>query len=118
MLTASLTTIECDRALVRAVALGFLTEAAAGERRTLLGRAADHWMLFELDAAVAERARRPFPAEPIRTLDAIHLATAALASSLVPELSVVSLDRRVRRSARELGFKLLPEQEPSASKSP
>jgi predicted nucleic acid-binding protein len=67
---------------------------------------------------VAERARRPFPAEPIRTLDAIHLATAALANSLVPELAIVSLDRRVRRSARELGFTLLPEPEPPESKSP
>jgi len=117
VLTASLTAIECDRALVRAVALGLLTEAAAGEKRAILGRAADHWMVFELDAAVAERARRPFPAEPIRTLDAVHLATATLANALVPEMAVVSLDRRVRHSARELGFTLLPEQTPAEPKS-
>ena len=57
-----------------------------------------------------ERARHPFPAEPVRTLDAIHLATAALALSLVPEMAVLSLDRRVRACAREMGFRLLPER--------
>jgi len=112
VLSASLTAIECDRALVRAVTLGLLPEAVAAEKRAVLARSADHWVVFELDAAVAERARRPFPAEPIRTLDAIHLATAALAHSLVPEMTLLSLDKRVRGSARQMGFALLPEPEP------
>jgi predicted nucleic acid-binding protein len=86
-----------------------LSEAAAAERRALLTRALDHWVVFELDAAIAEGARRPFPAEPPRTLDAIHLATASLAHSLLPELAVLSLDRRVRESARQMGFLLAPE---------
>jgi len=45
----------------------------------------------------------------LRTLDAIHLATATLAQSLVSELAVVSLDDRVRASARQMGFRVLPE---------
>jgi PIN domain len=112
VLSASLTAIECDRVLVRAVTLGLLTEGLAAERRAVLGRTVDHWVVFELDSAVAERARRPFPTEPVRTLDAIHLATATLANSLVPEMAVLSLDRRVRLSARQLGFTLLPERDP------
>jgi predicted nucleic acid-binding protein len=52
--------------------------------------------------------RRPFPEEPIRTLDAIHLATALLAKSLVPDLALLSLDERVRRSATQLGLTVLP----------
>jgi predicted nucleic acid-binding protein len=112
VLTASLTVIECDRALVRAVTLGLLPEAKAAERREALVRGAEHWVIFELDAAVAERARRAFPGEPIRTLDAVHLATAALASSLVPDMVVLSLDRRVRGSARQMGFSLRPEPNP------
>jgi len=66
-------------------------------------------VVFDLDAEIVERARRPFPDEPIRTLDAIHLATATLAQSLVSELAVVSLDDRVRASARQMGFRVLPE---------
>jgi predicted nucleic acid-binding protein len=112
VLSASLTAIECDRALVRAVARGLLSEALAAEKRAVLARGADHWMVFELDAAAAERARRPFPAEPIRTLDAVHLATAALAQSFVPGMALLSLDKRVRGSARQMGFALLPEREP------
>jgi predicted nucleic acid-binding protein len=94
------------------VATGLLPEAVASDRRSVLNRTAGHWILFEMDAAVVERARRPFPAEPIRTLDAIHLATAALARSLVPDMAVLSLDRRVRASAGLMGFRLLPEREP------
>jgi predicted nucleic acid-binding protein len=68
-------------------------------------------VVFELDRAIVDRARRAFPAEPLRTLDAIHLATATLANSLVPDMAILSLDRRVRTSAREMGFALLPERE-------
>jgi predicted nucleic acid-binding protein len=66
-------------------------------------------VIFDLDADIIERARRPFPAEPIRTLDAIHLATATLSHSLVPDLAVLSLDDRVRRAARQMGFEIVPE---------
>lgn len=109
VLSSSLTLIECERVLIRAVATNLLPEAAAAERRAVLARTADHWIVFDLDAEVMERARRPFPAEPIRTLDAIHLATAVLARSLVPDLAVLSLDARVRHSAEQMGFHTLPE---------
>jgi hypothetical protein len=108
VVTASLTAIECDRALVRGVTLGLLSEAAASQRRAMLARGLHHGVVFELDRAIEERARRAFPAEPLRTLDAIHMATAALAHSLVPELAVLSLDRRVRASAHQLGFATAP----------
>jgi predicted nucleic acid-binding protein len=108
VLASGLTLIECERVLIRAVATNLLTEAAAAERRAVLARTAEHWVVFDLDAEVMERARRPFPAEPVRTLDAIHLATALLARSLVPDLALLSLDERVRRSAEQLGFRLLP----------
>jgi len=108
ILSSCLTLIECDRVLFRAAATGLLPEAAAAERRALLALSAEHWVTFDMDAEVIERARRPFPAEPIRTLDAIHLATAVLARSVVPDLSILSLDDRVRRSGEQMGFQVLP----------
>jgi hypothetical protein len=84
VVASSLTLIECERVLIRAVATNLLPEAAAAERRAVLARTADHWVVFDLDAEVIERARRPFPAEPIRTLDAMHLATALLARRARP----------------------------------
>ena len=112
MLASCLTLIECERVLMRAVTKKLLPEAAAAERRGLLARSAGHWVTFDIDAEVMERARRPFPPEPIRTLDAIHLATADLARSLVPGLAVLSLDERVRRSAEQMGFRILPGDAP------
>jgi predicted nucleic acid-binding protein len=108
VLTSALTLIECERVLIRAVATRLLPEAVAAEQRALLSRAAEHWIVFDLDGEVVDRARRPFPAEPIRTLDAIHLATALLARSMVADVLLLSLDDRVRRCADAMGFPLAP----------
>jgi hypothetical protein len=62
-----------------------------------------------MDAEVVDRARRPFPVEPIRTLDALHLSHALLVRSLAPELALLSLDRRVRKNGKALGFETIPE---------
>jgi hypothetical protein len=53
---------------------------------------------------VLARSGRPFPVEPVRTLDAIHLATVALAAD-APELAtVMTRDARVRANAVALGY--------------
>ena len=107
VLSSTLTLVECDRVLIRAVAAAGLEEAVAAERRGLRS-AVEHWILFDLDPDIVDRARRPFPKEPVRTLDAIHLATAVLAQSLVPDLELLSLDDRVRGAATLMGLRLLP----------
>lgn len=112
VLASCLTLIECDRVLIRAVATSALPEAMASERRDVLARTAQHWVVFDIDAGVVDGARRPFPPEPIRTLDAIHLATASLAHSLVGDMTLLSLDDRVRASARQMGLEVLPAREP------
>jgi hypothetical protein len=55
-----------------------------------------------------ERARLPFPHEPIRTLDALHIASALLARTAIPDLAFLTLDERIRIASKELGFKILP----------
>jgi predicted nucleic acid-binding protein len=108
VLSSTLTLVECDRVMIRAVAVDGLAEAAAAERRVRLRTAVEQWILFDLDPEIVDRARRPFPKEPVRTLDAIHLATALLAQSLVPDLELLSLDDRVRDAAASMGLRLLP----------
>jgi hypothetical protein len=54
--------------------------------------------------AVLARVRRPFPVEPIRTLDAVHLATAELLGEPPPLMMVVTRDSRVRANAEALGY--------------
>ncbi len=55
---------------------------------------------------VLARVRRPFPVEPIRTLDAVHLATAELLGEPPPLITVVTRDVRVRENAQALGYAL------------
>lgn len=110
LVTASdLTLIECDRVLIRAVGLGEIDEAKAADRRAHLNAAAAHWHVWRLSVDIVDRARRPFPKEPIRALDAIHLASALAVRSVVPGVELLSLDDRIRRSGEQLGFRLKPE---------
>lgn len=108
IIASDLTLIECDRVLLRAVALGELTESEAADRRAHLVCAAAHWQVLHIAGEVVDRARRPFPGDPIRTLDAIHLASLLVARSAVVSLRLLSLDERVRQAAKALGVAIEP----------
>ena len=106
VVASTLTTLECARALARGVALGTLDAAAAREAGRLLEHAARGWALLELTGAPVERAARRFPAEPVRTLDALHLATALEFQAALGALTMLSLDGRIRENAAALGMDL------------
>ena len=108
IVASDLTLIECDRVLLRALALGELSEAEAADRRAHLATAASDWHTLRVAPEIVDRARRPFPGEPIRTLDAIHLASALAARAAVAGLGLLSLDERIRRAGSRLGLPILP----------
>ncbi len=112
VIASDLTLVECDRVLIRAVALNEISEKLARRRRTRLNAAAGHWNLLRIGPEVVDRARRPFPAEPIRTLDALHLSAALLASSALDHFALLTLDERIRESAIHLGLTVLPQRSP------
>lgn len=103
-----LTLIETRRAIRRAVAESRISETDAADLLAVFGQAVACWAVLELSAEVAQRAESPFPAEPVRTLDAIHLASALFLRESLPDLLMLSTDERVRRNARQLGFDVLP----------
>ena len=109
VVASDLTVIECDRVIFRAVAVGELTEAEASDRRAHLTSAASHWQILRIGPEIVERARRPFPGEPIRTLDAIHLASALVARTAIAGLRLLSLDDRVRNAGKKLGLEVVPD---------
>jgi len=102
--TSALTFAEASRALIRARAAARLTSAEE--------RAALRWLqtfrrrcdVFSITDAVLARAGRPFPVEPIRTLDAIHLATADALGEPPQLVSIMTRDSRVSENARALGY--------------
>ena len=109
IVASDLTLIECDRVIIRAAALGELTEAEAADRRAHLTAAASHWQILRVAPEIVERARQPFPGEPIRTLDAIHLSSALVARTAIVGLTLLSLDDRVRKAAKKLGLDVIPD---------
>ncbi|HEY2934422.1 MAG TPA: PIN domain-containing protein [Acidobacteriota bacterium] len=102
--TSALTIAEAARAILRARAGARLT---ADEERAVvraLGRFERRSYVVGVTDAVLARVRRPFPVEPIRTLDAVHLATAELLGEPPPLVTFVTRDARVRDNARALGY--------------
>jgi predicted nucleic acid-binding protein len=108
VIASDLTLVECERVLIRAWSGGLITETARNDQSATLAHAAAHWTRLRMDEVVVDRARRPFPIEPIRTLDAIHLASALVAGAAAPGLRLLSLDQRVRENAERLGFSAVP----------
>lgn len=73
--------------------------------------ASAHWYVYAVSDAVLDRVCQPFPREPLRTLDAIHLATAVLVSRDVTPPTVLTVDQRVRGvrdNALALGLGVAP----------
>lgn len=108
IVTSDLTIIECERALLRAVALQELAEKDAEERRAELRTQASAWHRLRIDGEIVARAAQPFPGHPIRTLDAIHLASALIAATALPDLRLLTLDRRLQDATRALGLVMEP----------
>src|SRR3989449_7675186 len=84
---------------------GALSAADALRLRRSLAETAGHWNLMRIEREVVDRARSPFPGGPIRTRDALHLASAVVARAAVADLAFLSLDEKVRASGRALGLR-------------
>jgi uncharacterized protein with PIN domain len=108
VVTSALTVIECSRALARARETKRVKPAEELAALRLLDQAAASWNVLDISDRVAERARGAFPHEPVRTLDAIHLATAMVFAEVLGSMRVLSLDDRVRENVSALGLNLLP----------
>jgi uncharacterized protein with PIN domain len=108
VVTSVLTVIECSRALPRARDMRRVKPAEELAALRLLDQAAASWSVLDISDRVADRARGAFPHEPVRTLDALHLATAVAFADALGALRVLSLDDRVRQNASALGMELAP----------
>lgn len=102
--SSRLTLVETRRVVRRAEREGRLTAAQSADVLAVFAQAASTWAILEITEEVARRAEEPFPSEPVRTLDAIHLASALFLRQSFPDLIVVSADARVRLNAAQLGF--------------
>ena len=107
-MTSRLCLAEVARQLARLRTLSPDVSARVAASEAAFLADSERWGIHPVDDAVWERCGRPFPAEPVRTLDAIHLATIEKLAGAVPGLVVLSTDQRVRRNAEALGFDVRP----------
>jgi predicted nucleic acid-binding protein len=102
--TSALTFAECCRAFLRARVAGRLTAAGEVTARQTLQSLFAQCVSLPVSQDILERTGRPFPVEPVRSLDAIHLASLEALGMRPEDLVVATRDRRVRENAEALGF--------------
>lgn len=102
--TSALTMAEGARAILRARLGGRLT--ADQERAAVRGlrRFERRSYVVAVTGAVLARVGRPFPVEPVRTLDAVHLATVELLGEPPPLVTMVTRDSLKGRHTFKTGF--------------
>ena len=103
-----LTLVELRRVVRRAVATAEIEERQGETLLATVARASARWTILEITRDVTDRVESRFPRGPLRTLDAIHLASAVVLQQSLPDLHVLSVDDRVRENASLLGFEVLP----------
>ncbi|HEX4602164.1 MAG TPA: PIN domain-containing protein [Gemmatimonadales bacterium] len=86
------------------VVTGRLQRADQARAVQALATFASRCDLVSVTEEVLARAGRPFPIEPIRPLDAIHLATAELLGEPPAVVTILTRDDRIRDNAKALGY--------------
>lgn len=102
--TSALTFAEAARGILRARTDGRLVPSQERVAVRGLRSFARRCYVVAITNDVLARVARPFPVEPVRTLDAIHLATAELLGEPPQLVTIVTRDTRVRDNAHALGY--------------
>lgn len=101
--TSALTIAETSRAILRAQLAGRITAQQRRSALLTLQTFTRRCHIVNVTEAILAHAARPFPVEPVRTLDAIHLATARELVDPPALLIIVTRDARIRENAIALG---------------
>lgn len=104
--TSALTLAETRRVIARGEATGGLTPDEERRAGTVMELFFSDCDVVSLSDEILLRAGRRFPVEPVRTLDAIHLATIESVGMPPHLVRVVTRDRRVRENAVALGYQV------------
>lgn len=101
LLTSRLTIVESARALLRLRHTGTIAEARLADAMHDLEALWARCDVWELTQSVCDLAATAVPAKPLRTLDALHLATYLLARRRLGEVELVTADRRMEAAVSD-----------------
>jgi predicted nucleic acid-binding protein len=101
--TSALSITEARRAMLRAHLTGRISTRQHAAATIALQNFARRCYIFSVTDTILARASDRFPVEPIRTLDAIHLATLSESGLPAALVTIVTRDTRVRDNSVALG---------------
>jgi len=104
LVTSALTFAEARRGVVRARRTQRLTVEQERAALTAVSRFRRRCAVLPVTDEVLVRVGKPFPVEPVRTLDAIHLATAAVLADEPQLLTILTRDERIKANAVGIGY--------------
>ena len=100
LITSRLSLVEAGRAFLRLRASGQVSEEQLADARRELDSLWARCEIWELTPLVCETACQVAPGKPLRTLDALHLATYLLARRRIENLELLTADQRLAEAAR------------------
>ncbi len=103
-----LSLVESARSFLRVRSRGAHHEGWIADAERSVRSLWNHCEIWELTREVCDLAEIVAPTTLLRSLDALHLATALVARSAVPGLRLLSLDQRIRENGERLGFMVIP----------
>lgn len=104
VLSSVLSILETERTLLRAEHQQMITSADRQIIRGIFVSEISGWSFIEITSSIRMRAAQSFPIEPIRSLDAIHLATMLECLQLYPDIKILSFDNRIMNNITPLGL--------------
>jgi predicted nucleic acid-binding protein len=99
LVTSRLSLVESERALLRARSVKGVAEGRLADAEREIEAIWARCEIWELTRAVCEVARQVAPRKPLRTLDALHLATFVLARRRIAGLELLTVDTRLADAA-------------------
>jgi predicted nucleic acid-binding protein len=99
LITSRLSLVETARAFLRVRLLGERPEAVVADAEREVATLWRRCEIWELTREVCEHAELVAPRTIIRSLDALHLATFAIARREIEELEFLTADRRLQAAA-------------------
>jgi hypothetical protein len=105
IVSSVLSILETERALMRAGFQNIISQAEVQRQKGQFIKTITAWSFLEITPEIRARAAQPFPMEPIRSLDSIHLATMLEFLQIYPDLEVISFDKRILDNVYSLGLK-------------
>lgn len=104
--SSELVRVECLRVLDRLRHEGAMDDRQLARRRETMIEVLSGFSLVRINRAVLERAADPFPTQ-LRTLDALHLASALLLRERDPTARFATHDDDLAAAARAVGLKVI-----------